>query len=319
MIRILANDGIHADAKKALENQGYMVDTEKIPQEELTTRLNEYDAIVVRSATKVRADLIDQSPNIKVIARAGVGLDNIDVQHAANKGIAVYNTPAASSTSVAELAMGHMMTLSRNLHHANRQMPSVGGPEFKALKKSCSKGFELNGKTLGIIGLGRIGQELARVGLALRMRVLPVDIKVKITNINIDLYQSDDVSLSIKMNSVPMEQMLAEADFISIHIPFSGGRAILGAEEMAKMKKGSFIINTARGGAVDEQALIDSIKAGHLGGAGLDVFENEPTPRKELIEMDEISLSPHVGGSTQEAQRNIGMELADKIIGFFNN
>jgi len=316
MLKILANDGIHADGKAMLENAGIEVDTMKIPQEELMDKLNDYDGIIVRSATKVRADLIDACPNLKVIARGGVGLDNIDVQHASEKGIPVYNTPAASSNSVAELALGHMMNLSRFLHQSNRSMPTSGTTDFKVLKKSFGGGVELAGKTLGIIGLGRIGQEMARIALALRMKVLPVDPMVKEANINIEMYSSDEVGLSIKLKSVTMEKMLAEADYLTIHVPFSGGKPIIGSEEIAQMKKGSFIINTSRGGAVDEDALFEALQSGHIAGAGLDVFVNEPTPDERLLKMDNISLSPHIGAATHEAQRNIGIELAEKLIDF---
>lgn len=316
MLKVLANDGIHADGKAMMENAGIQVDTTKIPQEELMDKLNDYDGIIVRSATKVRQDLIDACPNLKVIARGGVGLDNIDVQYANDKGIPVYNTPAASSLSVAELALGHMLTLSRSLHNANRQMPIEGAENFKALKKSYSGGMELAGKTLGIIGLGRIGQAMARIALAMRMKVMPVDRMVKEATINIDLFSNDDVGLSVKLKTVPMETMLRECDFLTIHVPFSGGKPIIGREEMAMMKQGAVIINTSRGGVVDEASLIESIEAGHIGGAGLDVFVGEPSPDPRLLNMDRISVSPHIGASTQEAQRNIGIELAEKIIDF---
>lgn len=316
MLKVLANDGIHADGKAMMENAGIQVDTTKIPQEELMDKLNDYDGIIVRSATKVRQDLIDACPNLKVIARGGVGLDNIDVQYANDKGIPVYNTPAASSLSVAELALGHMLTLSRSLHNANRQMPIEGAENFKALKKSYSGGMELAGKTLGIIGLGRIGQAMARIALAMRMKVMPVDRMVKEATINIDLFSNDDVGLSVKLKTVPMETMLRECDFLTIHVPFSGGKPIIGREEMAMMKQGAIIINTSRGGVVDEASLIESIEAGHIGGAGLDVFVGEPSPDPRLLNMDRISVSPHIGASTQEAQRNIGIELAEKIIDF---
>lgn len=316
MLKVLANDGIHEDGKWMMEKAGITVDTEKIPQEELAEKLQDYDGIIVRSATKVRKDLIDACPNLKVIARGGVGLDNIDVEYAESKGIPVFNTPAASSLSVAELALGHMLNLSRSLHLANREMPVKGQTEFKALKKSYAAGNELAGKTLGIIGLGRIGQEMARIALALRMKVMPVDPMINEATINIDLYATDSVGLSVKVKTVPMDVMLAQADFLTIHVPFSGGRPIIGSEEISQMKPGACIINTSRGGVVEEKALIQALESGHLGGAGLDVFANEPTPDAKLLTMDNISLSPHIGASTHQAQRNIGIELAEKIIEF---
>ena len=223
------------------------------------------------------------------------------------------NTPAASSQSVAELVFGHMFTLARSLHLANREMPVKGGTEFKKLKKSYSKGIQLRGKKLGIIGIGRIGREVARIGLGMGMKVMPVDLVVNEINVDIALYSSEEVGLSVKLTTHPMEEMLAQADFITLHVPFSGGKPILGSEEMAKMKDGSYIINAARGGTVDEQALLAALESGKLAGAALDVFDLEPSPQAEILEHDKISLTPHTGASTLEAQRNIGLELADSI------
>lgn len=317
MIKILINDGIHPDGKMLLEDAGFQVDTDKIAQDDLPAKLPEYNAIVVRSATKVRTDLIDLCPNLKVIARGGVGLDNIDVSHAKEKGIEVINTPAASSESVAELAFAHMFTLARFLHQSNRDMPQSGNTDFKGLKKSYSKGMQLRGKTLGIIGFGRIGQETARIGLAMGMNVLPVDLMINETDIDINLFNSKDVKLTVHVPTVKFDEMLAKSDFISLHVP-SVGKAILGADEFAKMKDGVVVINCARGGTIDEDALLEALDSGKVGAAGLDVFENEPTPLKTLLDHPKISVTPHIGASTMEAQRNIGLELADKIIAAFN-
>jgi D-3-phosphoglycerate dehydrogenase len=316
MIKILANDGIHADGQKLLEQAGFYVDTIKVPQDELVKKLGQYEAICVRSATKVRKEHIDAAPGLKVIARGGVGLDNIDVEYAKSKGIEVINTPAASSLSVAELAFGHMFNLSRSLHLSNREMPEKGNTDFKALKKKYSKGFELAGKTLGIIGLGRIGQEVARIGLGLKMKVLPVDHYVRETLIHLDLYTSDEIALSVKLTSVPLEEMLKQVDYLTIHIPFSGGEPIIGKDEIAKMKDGAFIVNTSRGGVVNEEALLEALESGKIAGAGLDVFEDEPSPNPALLNHPKISVSPHIGASTGEAQRNIGLALAHKIIAY---
>jgi len=317
MIKVLANDGIHPDGKLLLEDAGFEVHTDKIPQDELMTKLQEYEVICVRSVTKIRQPLIDACPNLKVVARGGVGLDNIDVDYARSKGVAVMNTPAASSQSVAELVFAHMFTLSRSLHLANRQMPGEGNSAFKKLKKSYSKGFQLRGRTLGIVGFGRIGQEVARIGLALGMNIKPVDLVVESSDIHIDLYSSDSVSMAVKVPTVEMDEMLSESDFITFHVP-SIGRALIGADEIAKMKDGVVLINTARGGTIDEDALLAGLNSGKIGGAGLDVFVNEPTPREDLIQHDRVSASPHIGASTAEAQRNIGLELADQIIAFYD-
>ncbi|MEM9824016.1 MAG: D-2-hydroxyacid dehydrogenase [Bacteroidota bacterium] len=318
MVKILVNDGIHPDGKTALENAGYQVDTTKVAQDDLPTQLPEYDAIVVRSATKVRQALIEQCPKLKIIARGGVGLDNIDVSFAKEKGIQVINTPAASSLAVAELAFAHMFTLARSLHDANRQMPTKGDSEFKQLKKAYSKGMQLRGKTLGVIGFGRIGQETARIGLALGMKVMPVDLMIDKATIDIELYSGENSTFSVTLNTVPMNEMLANSDFISLHVPFTG-KAILGKEEFAQMKDGMILINAARGGTVDEDALLEALDNGKVAATGLDVFANEPTPRKELLEHPRASVSPHIGASTLEAQRNIGLELAEKIIAHFQS
>ncbi|MEM6964964.1 MAG: D-2-hydroxyacid dehydrogenase [Bacteroidota bacterium] len=317
MIKILVNDGIHPDGKELLEDAGFEVVTEKIAQDDLPAELPKYDAIVVRSATKVRQALIDQCPNLKVIARGGVGLDNIDVTYAREKGIQVMNTPTASSQAVAELAFGHMFTLVRSLHDANRQMPTKGDTEFKTLKKAYSKGTQLRGKTLGIFGFGNIGQETARIGVALGMKVLPVDPIVNETEIGVNVFNSADVKLSVKLKTVKLDEMLSHADVISLHVPFIG-KPFFSTDEFAKMKDGVLLVNCARGGTVDEAALLAALESGKVAAAGLDVFESEPNPRKELLEHPRVSLSPHIGASTLEAQANIGRELADQLIAFFN-
>jgi len=316
MVKILINDGIHPDGQLLLEEAGYQVETNKIAQADLDAQLPNYDAICVRSATKVRTALIDKCPNLKAICRGGVGLDNIDVAHAKSKGIQVINTPAASSKSVAELAFGHMFNLSRFLHLSNRDMPAKGDTEFKKLKKSYAKGQELRGRNLGIIGFGRIGQETAKIGLGLGMNVLPVDLMLDDATIQLTFQGNKEITVSVKIDTVEMDEMLAKADYISLHVP-SMGKALLGADEMAKMKDGVILINTARGGTIDEDALLAALESGKVGGAGLDVFDNEPTPRADLLNHPRISVSPHIGASTQEAQRNIGLELAEKLIGVF--
>lgn len=319
MAKILINDGIHPDGQKLLENAGHEVDTTKIPQDELAAKLPAYDAICVRSATKVRKALIDQCPNLKIIGRGGVGLDNIDVDYAAGKGIHVINTPAASSQAVAELAIGHMFGLARFLYDADRKMPVEGNTNFKGLKKSYAKGVELRGKKLGIIGFGRIGQEVARIGLGIGMEVMPVDMAFDEMRIEVDIFRSKNAALSLTLPTTEMKEMLAEADFITIHVPFkTGNRALVGKEEFALMKDGVRIVNTARGGAIDEEALIAALDSGKVAGAALDVFENEPTPRQEILNHSKIALSPHIGASTQEAQRKIGLQLATQIMDVFD-
>jgi len=307
MAKVLINDGIHPTGYQKLIDAGFEVSTDKIAQDDLAAQLPNYDAICVRSATKVRQALIDQCPNLKVIGRGGVGLDNIDVEHAKSKGIHVVNTPAASSRSVAELVFAHLFSISRFLYQANRQMPEDGDNNFKGLKKAYAKGFELEGKTLGVIGFGRIGQNTAKVALGVGMDVVATDPYVETATI--DMGRFGEVSI----NTSSMDQVLAESDVITLHIPFTG-KAVLGSEQFAKMKDGVILINAARGGTVDENALLESLDNGKVAAAGLDVFENEPTPRQDLLQHPRVSLSPHIGASTNEAQEKIGIELADQLI-----
>ncbi|MCH2044126.1 MAG: D-2-hydroxyacid dehydrogenase [Saprospiraceae bacterium] len=317
MVKILANDGIHPYGKLLLEEAKYQVDTERIPQDQLVERLPEYDAVIVRSATKIRKELIDACPNLKMIARAGVGMDNIDVQYAREKGIQVINTPAASSRSVAELVVGHLLVLGRSLHMANREMPVGGITQFKALKKRFSKGLELGGKTLGIIGFGRIGQELAKIALGMGMDVVTTDLLEREVQINIGTPRVNNATFAIKLKTTSLDEVLAKSDFISVHIPFSGGESPINAAAIEKMKDGVLLVNTSRGGVIDEDALIAALDSGKVAGAALDVFVGEPTPREDILTHPKISLSPHIGASTIEAQRNIGLELADAFIEFF--
>lgn len=309
-MRILINDGIHPDGKAALEAEGFEVVTEKIAQEDLVNELPTFDAIAVRSATKVRADLIDACPNLKAIARGGVGLDNIDVDHAKSKGIAVINTPAASSQAVAELVFAHLYGLARFLQQSNREMPENGNSSFGKLKKSFAKGIQLRDRTLGIIGIGRIGQETARIALGVGMKVLPVDPFVEKVDIEVPIHGAGSITATLP--TVSMDEMLAQADAISLHIPFLG-KPVLSNQEFAKMKNGVILINAARGGTVDEDALLAAIESGKVAFSGLDVFINEPTPREDLLNHAQISVTPHIGAATGEAQRNIGLELAEKL------
>ena len=309
-MKILINDGIEDAGKKMLEDAGFEVDTHKIPQQDLMHALQAYDAICVRSATTVRKELIDACPGLKAIGRGGVGLDNIDVDYARSKGIAVINTPAASSRSVAELAMAHMLSLSRFLHQSNRTMPASGDTQFNALKKAYSAGSELEGKTLGIIGLGRIGQEMARIGLGLGMHIVAYDPYVTEATVSVGP-QSLGFTTAIKTSE--LDALLSKSDYISLHIP-SVKEPILDANAFAKMKRGVYVVNASRGGTIDEMALLDALNSGVVAGAGLDVFENEPTPRTEILNHSHVSLTPHIGASTEEAQLKIGEELAQKLI-----
>ncbi len=311
-MRILANDGIDPIGKKLLEDAGIEVDTNNIPQEELASKLNAYDGITVRSATKVRKELIDACPNLKVIGRGGVGMDNIDVEYAKSKGVAVENTPAASSQSVAELVFTHLFSGVRFVYDSNRKMPVIGSTKFNQLKKDYAKGIELKGKKIGIIGFGRIGKETAKLALGLGMDVLAFDLYDIPATLPLEL--SGGIKVDVPVTKVSMDTLLAESDFISLHIPFTE-KPVLGAAEFEKVKPGVGIVNCSRGGTIDESALIAALDSGKVSFAGLDVFDNEPTPLEALLQHPKVSLTPHIGAATNEAQERIGVELANLLIG----
>lgn len=315
-MKILANDGIDPIGKKLLEEAGIEVDTDYIPQDQLAAKLNDYDGITVRSATKVRKELIDACPNLKIIGRGGVGMDNIDVEYAKSKGIAVENTPASSSQSVAELVFTHLFNGVRFVYDANRKMPHVGDSQFNQLKKDYAKGIELRGKKIGIIGFGRIGKETAKLALGLGMDVLTFDLYDIPATLKLEL--SGGVTVDVPVTKVSMDDLLAQSDFISLHIPFTE-KPVLGKKEFEKVKPGVGIVNCSRGGTIDEDALIEALNSGKVSFAGLDVFDNEPTPRKDLLNHPKVSLTPHIGASTNEAQERIGVELANLIIGHLKN
>jgi len=311
MKRILANDGIHAAGKEKLEAAGYEVITDKVPQDQLASELPNFDAICVRSATKIRTDLIDACPNLKAIGRGGVGLDNIDVDYARSKGVKVVNTPAASSRAVAELALGHAIGLGRNLHRSNHEMQTGG--DFKTLKKAYAGGIQFEGRTLGVVGLGRIGREAARIGLGLGMKVIGVDPFVDHVDVELNI-QGLSPKPTVRVESVSLTDMLAQADVVTLHVPSQDGKAVIGAEEMKAVKHGAILVNTARGGLISEEVLLGALESGQVAAAALDVFNNEPNPDARLIKHERISVTPHIGAATGEAQRLIGLELADQLI-----
>lgn len=297
-----------------LEEAGFTVDTTNIPQDELPARLNEYDVITVRSATKVRQALIDPTPNLKVIGRGGVGMDNIDVEYARGKGLAVYNTPASSSLSVAELVFAHLFTGIRFLHDSNRKMPVEGATRFNDLKKAYAKGIELRGRTIGILGFGRIGREVAKIALGIGMEVLAYDLYD--FNPSVELVLGGGTKVNVSVTPASVAEIIEKADFITLHTPFIE-KPILGAEEFERVKNGVGIINCSRGGLIDEAALIAALDSGKVAFAGLDVFDNEPTPNAALLSHPKVSLTPHIGAATGEAQERIGTELASLIINHF--
>lgn len=316
-MKVLANDGISKSGISALEKGGFEVITTKVAQEQVANFVNENNisVVLVRSATKVRKDIIDACPGLKIIGRGGVGMDNIDVDYAKNKGITVINTPASSSESVAELVIAHLFTGVRFLHDSNRNMPLEGDTNFDGMKKAYTNGIELRGKTIGIIGIGRIGQATAKLALGLGMKVIATDLFIPKVDIKVDFFDGQSVTTTIVTQS--LESLLQEADFITLHIPVQD-KYIIGEKEFAIMKDGVGIVNCARGGVIDEVALIKALDSEKVLFAGLDVFESEPKPEITILMHPKISLTPHIGAATKEAQDRIGTELAQQIIEILN-
>lgn len=317
-MKVLANDGISKSGIKALEKGGFEVITTKVAQEQVANFINTNDVkvLLVRSATKVRKDIIDACPGLKIIGRGGVGMDNIDVAYAREKGLHVINTPASSSESVAELVFAHLFTGVRFLHDANRNMPLEGDTNFEGLKKAYANGIELRGKTLGIIGFGRIGQAVAKMALGLGMKVIAADKYVSEAVIRVDFYNGQFINVEIVTES--LEDVIKHSDFITLHVPAQDGY-VIGREELQMMKENVGIINCARGGVIDEVALVEALDEDKVLFAGLDVFENEPNPEIQILMHSKISLTPHIGAATMEAQDRIGTELAEQIISLLKN
>jgi D-3-phosphoglycerate dehydrogenase / 2-oxoglutarate reductase len=313
-MKILANDGIDNQGKLALEKLGFTVSTDKVAQENLAEAINKegYIGLLVRSATTARKDLIDTCPGLKFIGRGGVGIDNIDAEYARSKGLTVFNTPASSSQAVAELVMATMFAAARNIYDAGVNMPSKGAAEFETLKKKYGKGFELRGKTLGIVGFGRIGQSLASYALGCGMKVIAND-QVHTGNLSIPIEIGGKmISVDVAMKS--FEELLKESDIISLHVPKqSNGKAVIGAEEFPMIKKGAVLINSSRGGVIDESALVENLNSGHIRYACLDVFVGEPKPNEVLVQHPQVIATPHIGAATLEAQERIGIEIADRV------
>ncbi|MDA9883811.1 D-2-hydroxyacid dehydrogenase [Flavobacteriaceae bacterium] len=311
-MKILANDGISESGKNKLEEYGFKVDLTKVSQEQLVDYINtnSITSLLVRSATQVRKDIIDNCPSLKIIGRGGVGMDNIDVEYAKSKGLQVINTPAASSKSVAELVFSHLFSCVRFLHESNRSMPLDGDSKFKDLKKSYAKGTELSGKTLGIIGFGRIGQEVAKIGIGIGMNIIFFDKLNKEVSLTLNFF--DGQSKTFNLSSSSYEDLLNSSDFITVHIPASD-KYIIDSNEFSQMKNGVGILNLSRGGILNEEELLKNIESGKVSFAGIDTFENEPKPSIKILMNSNISLTPHIGAATKEAQNRIGVELADKI------
>lgn len=311
-MKVLANDGISQSGIDALEKAGFEVSTTTVAQDQLLNYINENNitVLLVRSATTVRKDIIDNCPGLKIIGRGGVGMDNIDVDYARKQGKSVINTPAASSESVAELVFAHLYGGVRFLYDSNRNMPLEGESNFKGLKKAYAKGVELKGKTLGVIGFGRIGQATARIALSIGMKVVYFDPFTEKASLEIGFF--DGQTVSFDLTSSTKEDVLKQSDFITLHVP-AQKEYVIGKAEFDLMKSGAAIVNAARGGVIDEVALVEALDGGKLAFAALDTFENEPKPEVKLLMHNKISLTPHIGAATSEAQDRIGVELASQI------
>jgi len=312
-MKILINDGLSNEGINLLKDSGFEVVETRVAQSQLINFINTHkiDILIVRSATKIKKELINSCPSIKVIGRAGVGMDNIDVTYAKSQGITVLNTPEASSRSVAELVFAHLLGGARFLHGSNRNMPLEGDSNFKTFKKYYSRGQELQGKILGIIGLGRIGKEVAKIAFGLGMRVIATAPEDGYSSVTLSFQDNQKITLDVTI--LPFDEILKQSNFITLHVP-AQEKPLIGEKEISTMKNGVGIINTSRGGVVEEKALLNGIESGKILFAGLDVYENEPNPSIHTLMNPEISLTPHIGGSTIEAQSRIGIELASKII-----
>ena len=312
-MKILANDGIDAKGQAALEAMGCAVLTEKVSQDALAGFIHNenIDGLLVRSATTARKELIDACPNLKFIGRGGVGIDNIDAVYAREKGVDVFNTPASSSASVAELVMAMMFASNRFLYQAGGAMPVNGEETFEVLKKNYGKGKEVKGKTLGIVGFGRIGMSLAEYALGCGMRVIFFDRSKEEETVTLSINGSP---VEVKLNVSSFEEVLRGSDFISLHVPKQpNGSSVIGSAEFALMKKNAVVINTSRGGTINETELIEALDNGVIAGACLDVFENEPRPNAALLKHSKIITTPHIGAATAEAQERIGLEIAENV------
>lgn len=313
-MKVLANDGISKAGELALKKDGIEVLDNRIAQNHLIDFINDnkVDVLLVRSATKIRQELIDACPSLKIVGRGGIGMDNIDVEYAIDNGLYVINTPNASSRSVAELVFAHFFSLARFLHESNRLMPLEGETQFNAMKKSFSNAYELSGKTLGVIGFGGIGKEVVKMGISLGMKIKVLTRNPKTETISLDFFDGQTVHFEITSTN-DMDAFLKDTEFISINTPKTE-KYIIDTCEFEKMKDGVYIVNTARGGVINEVTLLDFIESGKIAGAALDVFETEPTPELILLMNPSLSLTPHLGGNTIDAQEKIGLELAQQII-----
>jgi D-3-phosphoglycerate dehydrogenase len=303
-IKVLVSDDLSKAAVEIMSGAGLTVDVKTgLPPAELGEIIGQYHGLAVRSATKVTPEILSKAANLKIVGRAGVGVDNIDVKTATEKKVQVINTPSGNAIAAGELAIAFMFALARKIPQATASMKKG------EWEKKKFAGVEITGKTLGVVGFGNIGRQVAERGVGLRMKVLAHDPL---------LAPGADAPAGIQI--VSLDEIIAKSDFISLHLPFlPTTKGLFGADNLKKMKKGAYLINCARGGIVDENALYEVLKSGHLGGAALDVFEKEPCGPLPLFELDNVLASPHIGASTKEAQEKVAVELAEVFVDFFKN
>jgi len=302
MIKLLVTDELSEEGLEMLRRGGQVqVDVRpNIPHDELLKILGDYDALVIRSGTKVTADVIEAGKNLKVVGRAGVGVDNVDVKAATRRGILVMNTPSANIISAAEHTMAMMLSLARNIVWADA---SLKRGEWK---RSKFTGIELNGKTLGIVGIGRVGGEVAKRAKSFQMKL-----------IGYDPYIPPEVAVKLGVRLMPLEQVIEEADIITIHAALTPStHHLISKELIAKMKPNAMVLNVARGELIDEEALYQALKDKRIAGAALDVFEKEPPTGSKLLTLDNAVLTPHLGASTKEAQEKVSVEMAEAVKAF---
>jgi len=303
-IKVLVADDLSNAAVEIMTKAGLSVDVNTgLAPAQLAEIIGNYQGLAVRSATKVTADILAKATNLKIVGRAGVGVDNIDVKAATEKKVQVINTPSGNAIAAGELAIAFMFALARKVPQATASMKKG---EWEKKKFS---GVEITGKTLGVLGFGNIGRQVAERAVGLRMKVLAYDPLIPAGS-----------SPPAGIEYAGFDEVVAKADFVTLHLPLTAEtKNLFGTATLGKMKKGAYLINCARGGVVDEAALYEALKSGHLGGAALDVFEKEPTPPLPLFELDNVLLSPHIGASTKEAQSKVAVELAEVFVDFLKN
>ena len=317
-MKILVPNSFFEHGIKLLQKADFQVLTTTVALNQLEQFIttNAIDIIITKSPTSITKELIDACPTLKLIGSTEVDKNSMVTSHAKAKGIKIIDTPFAIANSVAELVFAHLFGMVRFLHQANREMPLEGDIRFNDLRKQFSTGTELKGKTLGIIGLGNIGKEVAKIAIGIGMKVIATSSSIKKEVINLSFYNGTSVAFEIETQS--LESLLKESDFITIHTPYQGA-VLIGKQEIELMKTGVGIINTSQGGTLDEIALINAIETEKVKYAALDVYETEPKPEIQLLMNPELSLTPHIGGKTIDSNYKVEKEIINQLVSFINN